>query len=102
MPLSEDDAEVLGVPGEEHLETSLAGGWAGDNMGTCVHAAHVLHASIAMIHTAVVHSLVVHSAVIHVCVVHCIYCRGEGIRYRQVVVVLKGYRWRGRSRNKCK
>lgn len=29
VPLSEDDAEVLGVPGEEHLETVSAGEWVG-------------------------------------------------------------------------
>lgn len=71
-------------------------------MGTCVHAAHVLHASIAMVHAAVAHSLVVHSTVIHECVVHCICCRGERIRYREVVVVLERNRWCRRNKNKCK
>lgn len=92
VPLSEDDAEVLGIPGKEHLEILSAGGWTGDMMGTCVHAAHVLHASITMVHISMAHSLVVHTAVIHVCVVHCIFCRGERVRYREVVVILEGNR----------
>lgn len=46
MPPFEDDAEVLGVPGEEHG-----------------HLAHVLHSAVAG------HGAVVHAAVVHCCVV---------------------------------
>jgi hypothetical protein len=46
MPPFEDDAEVLGVPGEEHG-----------------HLAHVLHSAVAG-HGAVIHVTVVHGCVV--------------------------------------
>lgn len=69
MPLAEDDAEVLGVPGEEHLQelwlVSRRGrGSAGK---TYAHAAHVVHAGHVTV-ARVVHGGVVHvSMVVHVC-----------------------------------
>ena len=60
MPPAEDDAEVRGVPGEEHLRCTV--GLVGElvfGMGrgdTDVHVALVSHVHAAVVHAAVVHA----------------------------------------------
>lgn len=77
MPLAEDDAEVVGVPSEQHLEErSVASSRRATRRAAAyVHAAHVVHSTISVVHIAMVHSAVSHAAVIHMGVVHC-WCFG--------------------------
>lgn len=71
MPLAKDDAEVVGVPGEEHLRFLIPSARGNDHVSlylkTYAHAAHVVHAAVASV-VGRVHGHVLR--VVHVSVVH--------------------------------
>lgn len=79
VPLAKDDAEVVGVPGEEHLRggSVLAARYSARERNArrhqgsfaYAHAAHVVHAAVAAV-AAVVHIAVSHGGVIMTGVVH--------------------------------
>lgn len=60
MPPAEDDAEVCGIPCEQHLLSASISYWdlyyCWENLETCIHIAHSWHSTAhVVVHVGVVH-----------------------------------------------